>query len=352
MKQVLLFSLFAVALAFALPLLLYLPGHGAPEEDPAAPVETATQESAAALPIDVSARAVLDEGIMITLLTDEGTQTISMADYLPRALAGEMPASFAPEALKAQAVALRSYVLYNKAQRKSAHPDADVCGDPGCCAALTKTEELRSAWGERFDEYAKKIADAVRDTDGQYLVWEDAPVLAVFHASSSQRTEAGAALGLDMPYLVSVDTPETEANVRNLFSTVEVSAKDFAASLRAVLPEADLSGPPEGWVGAMRLDDAGRVRSAEIGGAELSGLALRQLFSLRSTDFTLGWADGRFIFRVRGYGHGLGMSQCGANLMASDGADYIEILSHYYPGAAPVVAMRSAPREEWGRIAE
>ena len=335
MKQLLLFSLFAVLLAFVLPLLLCFPGRGVPETEPAGPTDTGAPAEGAA------AQAVLDDGIMITLQTDGGTQTLSMAEYLPRALAGEMPASFAPEALKAQAVALRSFVLYHQTQRKSAHPDADVCGNPGCCAALMRPEDLRSAWGERYDEYAEKIAEAVRDTDGQYLVWEDAPALAVFHASSSRRTEAGAALGLDRPYLVSVDTPETEDSVRNLCSTVEVSAEDLAASLRTVLPEADLSGPPETWVGAVRLDGAGRVEAAEIGGAELSGLALRQLFSLRSTDFTLGWADGRFVFRVRGYGHGLGMSQYGANLMANGGADYIEILSHYYPGASPVVAVRS-----------
>lgn len=340
-KQIILFSCFAVLLAFGLPLLLYIPGGSAPEPT-APPVPTAeTADTAAAAPAAVSALPVLDAGIPLAVLTDSGVETMSMAEYLPLALAGEMPASFEPEALKAQAVALRTYALFYRAQRKTAHPDSDVCTDPGCCAAAAKPDALREAWGSRCDEYAGKLADAVRDTDGQYLVWEDAPALTVFHASSAARTENGAALGVDRRYLVSVDTPETAERVRNLCSTVEVSAEEFAASVRSVCPEADLSGAPENWVGPVRLDGAGRVSAAEIGGAALSGLALRQLFSLRSTDFTLGWSDGRFIFRVRGSGHGLGMSQYGANLLAQDGADYAAILSHYYPGTELVIAMRN-----------
>ncbi len=340
MKQIFLFSCFAVLLAFLLPLLLYIPGRSAPEETVqplSAPAEADTPSPAPA----AAAGPVLDESILLSVRTDTGTEELTMAAYLPLALAGEMPASFAPEALKAQAVALRSYALYYRAERKSAHPDADVCGDPACCAALAGPDALRAAWAERYNEYAQKIADAVHDTDGQYLVWEETPALAVFHASSALHTEAGAALGLDKAYLVSVDTPETEERVRNLCSTVEVTAEDFAASVRSVLPEADLSGPPDTWIGPVRLDAAGRVSAAEIGRAELSGLALRQLFSLRSTDFTLGWAEGRFVFRVRGYGHGLGMSQYGANLMAQDGADYTAILRHYYPGTSLVIAVKN-----------
>lgn len=338
MKQIVLFSCFAVLLAFLLPMLLYIPGSSVSEtpppagSEPAAPAET--------LPA-AAAQPVLDESISLAVLTDSGVEMCSMADYLPLALAGEMPASFAPEALKAQAVALRTYALYYRAQRKAVHPEADVCTRSGCCAAAVRPDTLRETWGERYDEYCRKLADAVRETDGQYLAWEDVPALTVFHASSSLRTEDGAALGVDRQYLVSVETPETTERVRNLYSTVEVSAEEFAASVRSVLPEADLSGAPETWVGSIRLDGAGRVSTAEIGGTELSGLALRQLFSLRSTDFTLGWADGRFVFRVRGFGHGLGMSQYGANLMASDGADYTGILSHYYPGTTLVIAMRN-----------
>ena len=327
MKQIALFSLLCVALAFLLPLLFAAPGREVAEAEPPAASASPPQTAVAASP-----EPALDAQISLAVLTENGIEARSMAEYLPLALAGEMPASFAPEALKAQAVALRSYALYYRARRKSAHPDADVCCSAACCAACADESALREAWGAQYDAYMEKLTAAVCDTDGQYLAWEDAPALTVFHASSAVQTEDGAALGVDQRYLVSVETPETEQSVRNLLTTVEVSAEDFAASVQKLAPEADLSGAPERWVGPVRLDAAGRVASAEIGGVSLSGLALRQLFSLRSTDFTLAWTDGRFVFRVRGYGHGLGMSQHGANLMAAAGADYAEILSHYYPG--------------------
>lgn len=338
MRQIVLFSCCAVLLAFALPLLLCAPGQR--QGEAAEPVESAAPETdapsvtAPAASSGAETDAARDAQIRLRLRTDAGCAEISMAEYLPLALAGEMPASFSPEALKAQAVALRTYALYYRAQRKSAHPDADVCGDPGCCAALAQPEGLQAAWGARYAEYSEKIREAVQATDGQILIWEDAPALTVFHASSAIRTENGAALGVAKDYLVSVDTPETEQAVRNLITAVEVAAEEFAVSVHSVAPEADLSGPPERWIGTVRLDEAGRVASVEIGGAELSALALRQLFSLRSTDFTLLWSEGRFVFRVRGYGHGLGMSQYGAETMARLGSDYAAILSHYYPGTA------------------
>ena len=347
MKQIAAFSVFAVLLAFVLPLLLYLPGRGgAAAEETAEPAETAPPASPIApgpAPDGAAAQPLLDDTRTLAVLTDEGVQTMTMAEYLPAALAGEMPASFSPEALKAQAVALRTYALFYQAQRKDVHPEADVCSRSGCCAALAKPDTLREAWGAHYEEYARKLAEAVSATDGQYLVWEEAPALTVFHASSVGRTEDAAALGMRQGYLVSVETPETAEAVRNLLSTVEVSSDEFAAAIRSILPDAALDGAPDAWLGAVHLDAAGRVRSAEIGGQEVSGLALRQLFSLRSTDFTLSCADGRFVFRVRGYGHGLGMSQYGAECMAKEGADYAEILAHYYRGTSLVMAVRGGP---------
>ena len=342
MKRIFLFSLFAVALAFALPLLLRPPGRGLAEgaaETPPAETPVPSPAPAAAPSPAPAAGPVLDAAVTLEVLTETGVERMTLADYLPLALAGEMPASFAPEALKAQAVALRTYALRCKADRKAAHPEADVCGSSGCCAALAAEESLRAAWGENYAAYAAKLAAAAAATDGQYLVWDDAPALTVFHAASAGRTEDGAALGVAAPYLVSVDTPETGEAVRGLVSTVEVTAADFAAAVRSLLPEADLTGPPEDWLGAAELDAAGRVRTLAVGGRSLSGLAARQLFSLRSTDFTVTYADGRFLFRVRGYGHGLGLSQYGADCMADAGADYQEILAHYYPGTVLVMAV-------------
>lgn len=335
MRRAMLLSVPAVALAFLLPLLLSAaPARRA--EEPGAPVEET--ETPAAEETKTPARPVADAALVLSVHTEDGDVEMTMADYLPRAIAGEMPAAFDPEALKAQAVALRSYVLRYRAQRKDNHPGADVCTDPGCCAAYLGEDALRAAWGGNYETYHAKILAAAAETDGEYLAFDGAPILAVFHASSYRSTEDGAYLGVAEPYLSAVATPETGEAVKNLHSTVEVGRDEFRETVLSAVPNAVLGGDPAAWVGEVRLSAAGRVAEAEIGGAAVSGLALRNLFSLRSTDFMLAWdADaGAFVFRVSGYGHGLGMSQYGADLMAKEGTGYASILEHYYPGTVLV----------------
>lgn len=338
MKQTILLTVLAVLTAFVLPLLFST----APTETGPAPEETA----AAAEPVPLSGgdaatgSAVADAALLLTVHTADGDVEMTMADYLPQALAGEMPAAFSEEALKAQAVALRTYALYYRAARKETHPEADVCTDSGCCAACLDETALREKWGAGYETYYAKLCAAVAATDGQYLVYGDEPILAVFHASSGGQTEDGTALGTAQPYLVSVSSPETAETVSNLQSMVTVSAADFRVTVQGVHPNAALDGEPSGWVGAAELDAAGRVSQVEIGGVAVSGLALCAMFNLRSTDFTLAYSDGSFVFRVSGYGHGLGMSQYGANLLAQDSATYADILSHYYPGTELVVAVQ------------
>lgn len=338
MRRAMLLSVLAVVLAFLLPLLLSAAPARRAEEEPGAPAEET--QAGKAEEIKTPARPVADAALALTVRTGDGDVEMTMADYLPLAVAGEMPAAFAAEALKAQAVALRSYALYYRANRKDAHPGADVCTDPGCCAAYLDVEALRAAWRGDFEPNYAKVLAAAAETDGQYLAYDGAAIRAVFHASSYQNTEDGAALGIAAPYLSSVATPETGEAVKNLNSTVEVSRADFKQTVQGNIPGAvlDEGAGPAAWVGEVRLNAAGRVAEAEVGGAAVSGLALRQMFSLRSTDFMLAWdADaGAFMFRVSGYGHGLGMSQYGADLMAKEGADYASILAHYYPGTVLV----------------
>lgn len=334
MRRAMLLSVLAVILAFALPLLLSAaPARwmsGAPTEETETPKEGGK-------PLK-NKTPVADAALVLTVHTGEGDVELTMAEYLPLAIAGEMPAAFDAEALKAQAVALRSYVLHYRENRKDAHPEADICTDPGCCAAYLDAAALRAAWGGNFEPYFAKISAAAAETDGEYLAYDGAPILAVFHASSYRSTEDGAGLGMAAPYLTSVATPETAEAVRSLNSTVEISRSDFKETLQSAFPGVVLDGDAAAWVGAVRLNAAGRVAEAEIGGVAVSGLHMRQLFSLRSTDFMLAWDAGKdaFVFRVSGYGHGLGMSQHGADLMAKEGAGYDEILEHYYPGTVLV----------------
>ncbi len=279
-----------------------------------------------------AATPVPDSGRQIRLLSGGEVTQLCVSDYLAGVVAAEMPASFEPEALKAQAVAARSYLQRAAASPK--HEGADICSDAACCQAYLSPGQLRESWGERYDGYAQKISAAVAATDGEYLSYDGQPALAAFHSSSDGATEDAAALWSDVPYLKSVSSPETEENVPDLCSSVVCSELDFRDTVLHLVPEADMTGPASGWVGEIKRTGSGRVASAVIGGAELTGSQLRELFSLRSTDFELGYDGLSFVFTVHGYGHGVGMSQYGANAMAASGADYRSILSHYYPGTS------------------
>ena len=197
-------------------------------------------------------------------------------------------------------------------------------------------------WGGAYEENMSKILSAVRSTDGQYLSYGGEAIEAVFHSSSAGKTEDSAELWSARPYLVSVDSPETAEDVPNYVTTVTVPCEDFAAKLSSLRPGADFSGEPALWLGPAAEDASGRVDSVEIGGAQFTGQELRELFSLRSTAFTLDYTVEGFLFTVTGFGHGVGMSQYGANVMAENGSGYREILAHYYPGTDARGGVKSA----------
>lgn len=274
-----------------------------------------------------------DQSITVTLLRDGEIVSLTMAEYLPGVIAGEMPASFAADALRAQAAAARTYVMYRQLTGSPSHPEADVCDDPHCCQVWLGEDRLREQWGEDFEANYAAVSAAAADTDGQYLAYGGEPILACFHASSAGQTENCAAIwGSALPYLISVPSPETEADVPNYVSTVTLTAEEFRARLKEAVPQADLSGAPETWVGQRVLDTGNRVASIRVGGAALSGTQARAVFGLRSASFTLAWTGENFVFTVTGSGHGAGMSQYGANVMAKSGSGWREILAHYYPG--------------------
>lgn len=321
MKRLLISSLLLTAAVLILP---SLPQKGAA---PAAPTERISPAPEAV--VKKAEKLVSDNSREISLLVGDEPVKMSVRDYLVGVVAAEMPVSFEPEALKAQAVAARSYL-----QRVSGtkHDDADICADASCCQAYLSADELREGWGDNYDAYLARIGQAVDATDGEYLAYEGEPALAAFHSSSSKMTEDSSSLWGELPYLKSVETPESEQDVPNFVSTLELSALDFRDTILYAEPDADMTGDAEHWVGETVRDAAHRVEAVTIGGVSFTGQRLRELFSLRSADFEITCSDGKFTFTVLGYGHGVGMSQYGANVMAKGGSDYAKILSHYYPG--------------------
>ena len=253
-----------------------------------------------------------------------------MEDYLVGVLAGEMPASFEMEALKAQAVAARTYTLYCAAGHK--HGEAHICADPSHCQAWQDEETMQSKWGEDWERYAERLREAVRATAGQVLRYGGEPIFAAFHASSAGATEDSGQVWNARPYLVSVPSPESIETVPNYVTELHCAALDFRDALLSVHPDCNFTAEPADWIGPVERDSSGRVASISLGGVAVRGTELRRLFGLRSTAFALDYREGLFCFTVTGSGHGVGMSQYGANVMARDGAGYAQILAHYYPG--------------------
>ncbi len=279
-----------------------------------------------------SAQGQKDGGVQLAVKNGDAVESMALDVYLQGVVRGEMPASFELEALKAQAAAERTYIYYQLAAgRKEAHPNADVCTDPSCCNAWLSEEAAREKWGGDFDGWESRIEETVAATDGQVALYDGQPILAVFHSSSAGKTAgAGDVWSGDMPYLRSVDSPEGEETVPNYYSAAEFTAAEAKALLAQAHPELTFSGGPDKWFGAVEKDESGRVGTVEVCGAPLRGVEVRRIFSLRSACFTIDAAADRVTFRVTGYGHGVGMSQYGANELARQGRTWQEILLWYY----------------------
>lgn len=252
---------------------------------------------------------------------------MNFEDYLIGVVAAEMPASFEDEALKAQAVAARTYTLYKSA---SSFHEADVCTDYTHCQAYLTDEDMHTNWGKDYDFYYDKIKNAVYSTKNQHLTYNDEPVMAVFHSMGGGRTENSADVwGSPLPYLVSVDSPGEDA-ATNYHSTYSVTWAQFKEKIASLYPDIKLNSYLD--ISQPTLTEGGHVKSIMIASRSVSGTEIRTLFNLRSTKFDISFAGDNVIFSVTGYGHGVGMSQYGANAMAKDGKTYKEILSHYYQG--------------------
>lgn len=282
-----------------------------------------------------SAQGQKDGGVQLAVKNGDAVEIMALDVYLQGVVRGEMPASFELEALKAQAAAERTYIYYQLAAgRKEAHPNADVCTDPSCCNAWLSEEAAREKWGGDFDGWESRIEEAVAATDGQVALYDGQPILAVFHSSSAGKTAgAGDVWSGDMPYLRSVDSPEGEETVPNYYSTVTFTAAEAKEKLLAAHPELKLSGTPDRWFGAAAENGSGRVETVSVGGTDIEGTELRRIFGLRSACFTVAADSESVTFRVTGYGHGVGMSQYGANQLAREGKTWQEILEWYYTGA-------------------
>ena len=271
------------------------------------------------------ASETVDSQETVTLLKEDG-QIIKMplADYLAGVVLAEMPASFEPEALKAQTVVARTYTI-RAANGASKHKGADVCTDSACCQGYTETESYLRDGGTWED--IQHIRQVVSYTDGQVLTYDGELIEATYFSCSGGSTEDAVAVwGTDVPYLQSVPSPGEE-DAAHYTDTVMYPVAEFASRL-GISPNGDTAK----WGADVSYTNGGGVDSMTVDGVTFTGTQLRNLLELRSTAFTLAVEENVVTIKTRGYGHRVGMSQYGADAMAATGSNYAEILSHYYRG--------------------
>lgn len=342
MKQSVFAGITALLMALILPVLLLSPAEAEQTEDLFLIISDTQQDTGAAVsaptpelepePAPDAAVSRLDADYTIRLRTSHGVEALSLDAYLTGVVLSEMPASFELEAMKAQAVAARTFTLRQIQTGK--HEDCDVCSDSACCQAWIDEAALQEKLGSAWSQYWEKAAEAVAQTDGEVLTYDGALIDAVYFSCSGGRTENAAAVwGSEIPYLQAVDSAGEE-NAARYQSQVTVPLDRFQTLITQAQPQADLSGTPTSWFGLVVSSAGGGVYTMEIGGQTFYGTALRTLFGLNSTLFTVAVEQDAIVFEVLGYGHRVGMSQYGANAMAAAGKTYDEILLHYYSGVA------------------
>lgn len=260
-------------------------------------------------------------------------EEVALDSYLCNVVSAEMPADFDEEALKAQAVVARTYTIYKIENKK--HENADICDDSTCCQAWVSKEIRFSRWEEekRESNWAK-IEKCVNETKGKIITYQNKPINAFFHSNSGGTTELPVNVwggGENLPYLKVVETAGEEGYTQ-YSSEVVLSKEELINKLKVKYEDINVNFENEDDIKILEHTDSGRVRTIKFGNHELSGVETRTLLGLKSTNFEIQKQDGNIKFTVKGYGHGVGMSQTGADTMAKQGKNYEEIIKHFYSG--------------------
>ena len=269
---------------------------------------------------EVATKEVVDNNIYVNVRRNGSVVKIELEEYVTGVVGAEMPASFNVEALKAQAVIARTYAL-------KANSRGTVLSDNESSQSYKSNDQLKSLWGSSYNTYYNKVKGAVDSTKRMYLTYNGSYIEAVYHSTSNGRTEDSSNVwGNSFPYLVSVDSPYDSSNPSYL-KTVSFSYSDISKKLGVIITSHTnfiINGRTSG----------NRVSSISVGEVTFTGVDFRNKLGLRSADFDIEKNDEGVVITTRGYGHGVGMSQYGANGMAKSGSSYRDILFHYYPGVS------------------
>lgn len=260
----------------------------------------------------------------------EEVEEIEFDTYLYGVVSAEMPASYELEALRAQAVVARTYTIY-KIVNGSKHENADICDSSLCCQAWISKENRLARWEEGAREgYWRKIVDSVDSTSGRYITYHGEPINSFFHSNSGGQTELPVNVwGGSFPYLQIVAT-SGEENYNGYSSEVLVSKDELIQKMLEKYSNFEIHFDEVNCIQILDLTESGRVKTMKIGNVSLSGVEVRSIFGLKSAKFAFEIVDNQVKFTVTGYGHGVGLSQNGSDVLAKQGKNYEEIIHYYY----------------------
>ena len=289
------------------------------------PLISVRYERVAEAPSEAESAFTGNETIKVMASDNGFIKEMDTREYLIGCVAGEMLASYHTEALKAQAVASYTYAMYISSRDKDKLGGADISDDSTVYQAYINESSRKEKWGSDFEKNEKIISDVVDAVLYRYLSYENKPAMTVYHNISSERTESAENVwGEVIPYLVSVN-----ATGDRLSPDFESEKKFTIKEFKAILKENNIEFSDE--ISIEGRFDSGYVKSIKIGDKSVSGTRFREMFSLRSADFSVEAGDDNVVVVCRGNGHFVGMSQYGADYMARQGATYEEILRYYYP---------------------
>lgn len=270
----------------------------------------------------------------VYMTSEKKVKKIDVEEYILGVVSSEMPASFEEEALKAQAIAARTFYYSKRMKNCSLANGGEICDSVHCQAYMDKEDRMEKWPKEDREKYYEKVKKAVQDTKGKVLTYDNEIVLyPQFFSTSSGKTEnAEDVFSSQVPYLKSVSSEGEEVST-SYESEKEISNKDFSAIVNSQYKNANLNiNNINKKIQIKSRTDGGSVKEIQLGGATIKGTEFRKLFDLKSANFTLEYSKNKIKIKCKGNGHGVGMSQWGANLMAKEGKGYEEILKHYYTG--------------------
>ncbi|GEM05276.1 stage II sporulation protein D [Halolactibacillus miurensis] len=259
----------------------------------------------------------------VTVVREDTEHQLDLESYVFGVVAGEMPASFHLEALKAQAIAARTYIIHHSIKEDPSLTTGYVT-DTVFDQVYKSDEELKQLWEDNYETYKAKIKEAVSATADQILVFDEEPIFPAFFSTSNGYTEnAEDYWSNSLPYLISVESPWDKSSPK--------FAEDIALNKQEVLEKLKLTDDSLLMIKPV-YNDSGRLKWIAFGQSIFTGRELREALNLPSSDITVEVKEDQVVFKTEGYGHGVGMSQYGADGMAKSGYTHVDILKHYYQG--------------------